>query len=178
MRLIHINESNPLWVHAFVAKDGEICMTFTGLPIFDETVQLSNVWLNELMSELGWKDKRRAYRVLRATMHALRDRLTPHEAVHLGAQLPMLIRGLYYENWHIKDAAPPEHTKQIFFEHVRGEFRDDPGMDIDRPVREVFKLLTRKITSGEIDDVKKMLPAEVRALWPDAATVQTGNPHA
>ena len=89
-------------------------MSFTGLPIFDETVQLSNLWLNDLMDELSWKDKKRAYRILRATLHALRDRLTPHEAVHLGAQLPMLIRGLYYENWHMKDAAPPEHTKQTF----------------------------------------------------------------
>jgi uncharacterized protein (DUF2267 family) len=69
-------------------------MSFTGLPIFDETVQLSNVWLNELMDELDWDDKKRAYRVLRATLHALRDRLTPHEAAHLGAQLPMLIRSL------------------------------------------------------------------------------------
>jgi hypothetical protein len=48
-------------------------MSFTGLPIFDETVQLTNVWLNE-MGELDWKYKKRAYRVLRATLHALRDR--------------------------------------------------------------------------------------------------------
>jgi uncharacterized protein (DUF2267 family) len=148
-------------------------MSFTGLPIFDETVQLSNVWLNELMDELNWKDKKRAYRILRATLHALRDRLTPHEAVHLGAQLPMLIRGLYYENWHMKDAAPPEHTKQAFFDHVRGEFRDDPAIDVERTVREVFKLLARKITPGEIDDVKNMLPADVRALWPDAVAAGT-----
>jgi uncharacterized protein (DUF2267 family) len=146
-------------------------MSFTGLPIFDETVQLSNVWLNELMGELDWKDKKRAYRVLRATLHALRDRLTPHEAVHLGAQLPMLIRGLYYEGWHMKDAAPPEHTKQAFFDHVYGELRDDPAIDAERPVREVFKLLARKITLGEIEDVKNILPAEVRALWPHGATV-------
>ena len=143
-------------------------MSFTGLPIFDETLQLSNVWLNELMEELDWKDKKRAYRVLRATLHALRDRLTAHEAIHLGAQLPMLIRGLYYEGWHMKEGASPEHTKQAFFDHVYGELRDDPGIDAERPVRAVFKLLVRKITPGEIEDVKNMLPAGVRALWPNA----------
>ena len=130
-------------------------MSFTGLPIFDETVQLTNVWLNELMGELDWKDKKRAYRVLRATLHAL----------------PMLIRGLYYEGWHMKDAAPPEHTKQAFFDHVYAELRDDPAIDAERPVREVFRLLARKITPGEIEDVKNMLPAEVRVLWPNGATV-------
>ena len=147
-------------------------MSFTGLPIFDETVQLSNVWLNELMDELDWKDKKRAYRILRATLHALRDRLTPHEAIHVGAQLPMLIRGLYYENWRMKEAVPPEHTKQVFLDHVRSEFRDDPAIDVERPVRGVFKLLARKITSGEIEDVKNMLPAEVRTLWPDSIAVE------
>ncbi|MGE5162789.1 MAG: DUF2267 domain-containing protein [Sphingobacteriales bacterium] len=146
-------------------------MSSSGLPVFDETVQLSNVWLNELMEELGWKDKKRAYRVLRATLHALRDRLTPHEAIHLGAQLPMLIRGFYYEGWHMKETAPPEHTKQAFFDHVHAELRDDPGLDTERPVREVFKLLARKISPGEVEDVKHILPAEVRALWPNGATV-------
>jgi len=29
----------------------------------------------------------------------LRDRLTVDEAVNLGAQLPMLVRGFYYEGW-------------------------------------------------------------------------------
>jgi uncharacterized protein (DUF2267 family) len=144
-------------------------MSTTGLAVFDETVQLSNIWLNELMGELGWDNKQRAYQVLRATLHALRDRLTAHEAVQLGAQLPMLIRGIYYEDWHLKDAAPTERTKRKFFDHVYAELRRDPTLDAERPVRAVFKLLARKITPGEIDDVKKMLPAEVRVLWPAAA---------
>lgn len=144
-------------------------MSTTGLAVFDETVQLSNVWLNELMGELGWDNKQRTYRVLRATLHALRDRLTAHEAVQLGAQLPMLIRGIYYEDWHLKDAVPAERTKHEFFDHVYAELRGDPTLDAERPVREVFKLLARKISPGEIDDVKKMLPPEVRALWPVAA---------
>jgi uncharacterized protein (DUF2267 family) len=32
-------------------------------------------------------------------LHALRDRLPPEIAVHLSAQLPMLVRGIYYEGW-------------------------------------------------------------------------------
>jgi len=143
-------------------------MSMTGLRTFDETLQLSNVWLNELMDQLDWDDKQRAYRALRAVLHALRDRLTAHEAVHLGAQLPLLIRGLYYENWHMKDAAPTERTKSAFLNHINAELRDS-NVDPEESARQVFTLLAHKISPGEIEDVKRMLPPEIRALWPSAA---------
>jgi uncharacterized protein (DUF2267 family) len=143
-------------------------MSMTGLRTFDETLHLSNVWLNELMDQLDWDDKQRAYRALRAVLHALRDRLTAHESVHLGAQLPMLIRGLYYENWHMKDAAPAERTKSAFLNHISAELRD-PNIDSEESARQVFTLLAHKISPGEIEDVKRMLPPEIRALWPSAA---------
>ena len=143
-------------------------MSMTGLRTFDETLHLSNVWLNELMDQLDWGDKQRAYRALRAVLHALRDRLTAHESVHLGAQLPMLIRGLYYENWHMKDAAPAERTKSAFLNHITAELRDS-NVDPEQSARQVFTLLAHKISPGEIEDVKRMLPPEIRALWPSAA---------
>lgn len=144
-------------------------MSATGLSTFDETVQLSNQWLNELMRAVNWDDKYRTYRLLRATLHALRDRLTAHEAVQLGAQLPMLIRGLYYDGWHITDMPPPERTKSAFLGHIEAAFKQDPNADTEGLVREVFKLLARRISKGEIDDVKHILPPDVRALWPSAA---------
>lgn len=141
-------------------------MSATGLSTFDETVQLSNQWLSELMRAVDWDDKRRAYRLLRATLHALRDRLTAHEAVQLGAQLPMLIRGLYYDGWHMRDTPAPERTKAAFLSHIETAFKQDPNADTESLVREVFKLLARKISRGEIEDIKHLLPPEVRALWP------------
>lgn len=59
-------------------------MSATGLPVFDDTVQKTNIWLNEVMDELG-PDRQRAYRALRAVLHTLRDRLTTEEAAHLSA---------------------------------------------------------------------------------------------
>jgi uncharacterized protein (DUF2267 family) len=143
-------------------------MSATGLSTFDETVQLSNQWLNELMRAVNWDDKHRAYRLLRATLHALRDRLTVHEAVQLGAQLPMLIRGLYYDGWHMRDAPPSERTKSAFLGHIEAAFKQDPNTDTEGLVRQVFALLARRISPGEIDDVKHVLPADVRALWPSS----------
>ncbi len=141
-------------------------MSATGLAAFDETVQLSNLWLNELMEAVEWDDKQRAYRLLRATLHALRDRLSAHEAVQLGAQLPMLIRGLYYDGWHMRDVTPSERTKRAFLDRIEAAFAQDPNSDTEGLVREVFRLLARRISKGEIEDVQRMLPPEVRALWP------------
>lgn len=144
-------------------------MSATGLSTFDETVQLSNQWLNELMHAVDWEDKHRAYRLLRATLHALRDRIPAHEAVQLGAQLPMLIRGVYYDGWRLKEAPSPERTKGAFLGHIEAAFKQDPNADTEALVKEVFKLLVRRISPGEIDDVVHMLPAEVRALWPSTS---------
>jgi uncharacterized protein (DUF2267 family) len=59
-------------------------MSATGLDAFDKTLQTTNIWLQEIMEELG-PDGQRAYKVLRGVLHALRDRLTIDEAAHLGA---------------------------------------------------------------------------------------------
>ncbi len=145
-------------------------MSATGLAAFDETVQLSNLWLNELMEAVDWDDKQRAYRLLRATLHALRDRLSAHEAVQLGAQLPMLIRGLYYDGWHMRDVIPSERTKNAFLGRIEAAFAQDPNSNTEALVTEVFRLLARRISKGEIEDVQHMLPPEVRALWPGENT--------
>jgi uncharacterized protein (DUF2267 family) len=151
-------------------------MSTTGISSFDETVQLSNIWLNKLMEAVSWDDKYRAYRPLRTTLHALRDRLPAHEAVHLGAQLPMLIRGLYYDGWHMTDRAPHERSKASFLSHIEAAFSRDPNEDTERLVKEVFKLLARRVSAGEINDIKGVLPAELRALWPADTPVTTGKP--
>jgi uncharacterized protein (DUF2267 family) len=141
-------------------------MPTTAVKAFDTTLEKTNVWLRDLRTELGWMDSDRAYHALRAVLHALRDRLPPDEAVNLGAQLPMLLRGCYYEGWKPGAAPTRERTKKAFFEHVAAEFRGDPGLDYEEIVEAVFYTLEKHITAGEIDDVRANLPAELRALWP------------
>lgn len=36
---------------------------------------------------------------LRSVLHTLRDRLTVEEAADLSAQLPLMIRGIYFDAW-------------------------------------------------------------------------------
>ena len=135
--------------------------------IFDTSLQKTQVWLNDVMSELDWNDRpQKAYMALRSVLHALRDRLTVEEAVQLGAQLPMLIRGLYYEGWTLKGKPHKERHLEDFFDHVKKAFKDDAAVDPGKVVRAVFRVIVRHTSSGEIEDVKHVLPKALQELWP------------
>jgi uncharacterized protein (DUF2267 family) len=142
-------------------------MSTTGLEIFDTTLQKTHTWLNEIMDELGWEDNRhRAYLALRTVLHGLRDHLPIEEATDLGAQLPMLVRGFYYEGWTLTDKPVRERHKDEFLAHITHAFRNDERIDPEKVVRAVFRVLSRRVTAGEIADVKHLLPAALRELWP------------
>lgn len=141
-------------------------MSTTGLEVFDNTLHKTNTWLREIMDELSIDDRHLAYSALRVTLHSLRDRLTVDEAAHLGAQLPMLIRGLYYEGWH-PSGKPHKADLGEFLASIRshvGRGFGDP--DPRRIVVAVFRVLDLHVTRGELEDVKRCLPPELRELWP------------
>ena len=140
-------------------------MSITKVSAFEGTIHKTNVWLKDVMAELGWEDHQRAYHALRAVLHALRDRLTVEEATDLGAQLPMLIRGFYYEGWNPSRTPVAEHKREEFLRHVADEFRGDLAANPEQITRVVFKVVAKHVTAGEIEDVKRILPEPIRALW-------------
>ena len=136
--------------------------------VFDTTLQKSNEWLNDLAAELHTDDKQYAYRVLREVLHALRDRIPSGEAAHLGAQLPMLIRGMYYEGWSPTNA-PARGDRAEFFERVAEAMADQPGPpDPERWARAVFAVIARRMDAGEVQDVVGILPRGLTYLWPES----------
>src|SRR5665648_105315 len=141
-------------------------MSQTGLKVFDRTVQESNEWLGELEKDLHAEDRQRAYISLRSVLQALRDRLPPPEAVHLGAQLPMLRRGVYYEDWTIS-GKPLKADREEFLERIAEGIVTSGPVDPEREARAVFRILARRISAGEIQDVTGSLPLGLRELWPD-----------
>jgi uncharacterized protein (DUF2267 family) len=141
-------------------------MSATDLEVFDTTLHKTNAWLNDLTEVLGCPDRHKAYRTLRATLHALRDRLTVEEVAQLGAQLPMLIRGFYYEGWDPTGKPLRVRHREQFLALIEQEFRGDDSLDPERVARAVFTVLGQRVTEGEIEDVRQILPAEIRELWP------------
>jgi uncharacterized protein (DUF2267 family) len=130
----------------------------------ETTVHSTHLWLNEICERIGWQDRYRAYHTLRVVLHALRDHLTIDEAVSLGAQLPILIRGLYYEGWSPADKPVRDRTEQAFLERIRAEFGDEPGAELPRIVRCVFSVLTKHVSKGQSQSVLDVLPEHVRGL--------------
>jgi uncharacterized protein (DUF2267 family) len=139
----------------------------TGLEVFDETVQQTNIWLKEVMDEVG-PDRKRAYRATRADLHALRDRLVVDEAAHLGAQLPMLLRGIYYEGWKPSAVPTGERSNDAFLQKISDELQDIRPINAQAATEAVFRTLSKHVTQGEIDDVKGMLPEDIREIWPQS----------
>lgn len=141
-------------------------MSMTGLPAFDSTLHITNTWLKQLGEELGGADRHRAYQAMRAVLHALRDRLTVDEVATLGAQLPMLVRGIYYEGWHPANKPLKARTRDAFLAHVidcLGGVRDG---DPETVTRAVFGLLGQHVSAGEIGGIRHALPRELDDLWP------------
>lgn len=139
----------------------------SSIPVFDTTLEKTNLWIRDVMTELEWVDRHDAYLALRGVLHALRDRLLMDEAVQLGAQLPMLVRGFYYDGWKPSTTPKRERHREQFLEHVSEAFPRGSEIDAEAIVRGVFAVLARKISEGEIEDVKGMMPQEVRELWPE-----------
>lgn len=142
-------------------------MSQPGLEVFDSTLQKTHGWLNELQ-ELGHlPDQNTAFKVLRAVLHSLRDRLSVEVTAHLGAQLPVLIRGFFYEGW--RPAGKPERTRsqEEFLDSIRIQIVSPENLDPLRLTRAVFELLNHHLSAGEPEKIRNVLPKEVQEIWPE-----------
>lgn len=144
-------------------------MSESGVAALDHTVQETNIWLKAISDELHFENRHQAYNALRAVLHALRDRLPPEAAVHLGAQLPILVRGIYYEGWHMAGKPTKERSVQEFADRVFDELPPLFPMDALTVARGVFEILWEKIDPGEFAKVTAHFPASLRTLRPQTA---------
>ncbi|MGB8364125.1 MAG: DUF2267 domain-containing protein [Rhizomicrobium sp.] len=132
----------------------------------DHSLQITHEWINELDTALGWGNKHRSYRLLGAVLQTLRDCLPLAEAAHLSAQLPIVLRGVYFEHWRPAAERPRHWDLDHFFAKIDTFFKQDPIEDVADAVSEVFCVLENRISGGEIDNVVGCLPAEIQTLWP------------
>jgi uncharacterized protein (DUF2267 family) len=137
-----------------------------GIESINHTVHQTNTWIHDLDERLGWENRARSYRVLRAVLHVLRDWLPIDEGANLSAQLPTLLRGVFYDQWRPSAVPAKERSLQAFLNRVEELSRPDPPRDMEWVVGAVFELLADKVTPGEIEDVRDSLPKDLRALWP------------
>lgn len=136
-----------------------------GLKIVDEAAQSANIWVNEVNEGTGWDNKQRSYRLLRAVLHAVRDHLSVDEAAQLAAQLPVLIRGIYYDGWDPSKSPVRERSKDGFVAIVQQSFGTDPMGDAEEAIGAVFDVLDAHVSGGEMDHVRMSFATEMRSLF-------------
>jgi uncharacterized protein (DUF2267 family) len=129
--------------------------------LFDRANQHAIVWVKDMMAALGTDDPRKGLHALRAGLHALRDRLSVDEAAQLSAQLPLIVRGIFFEGWHPSGKPLRIRRKADFLALVREKYAPRTDAPADDIVTALFRVLGRHVTDGEITNVMLSLPEEL-----------------
>jgi uncharacterized protein (DUF2267 family) len=138
---------------------------------FEQYAQESNKFLREIAQELGnAQDTDQAYRVMRSVLHTLRDILSPEESLHLISQLPLGIKGIYVDGWHLggKDRV---RSMEEFLVCLRSKSDRSAGRDFGdddtarHHTKAVLNVLKHHVTTGEIQHVIDQFPLELTELW-------------
>jgi uncharacterized protein (DUF2267 family) len=133
-----------------------------GLEVLDSTLQKTHLWLKDI-AEAAHTDKPTAYKALRVVLQAIRDRLPVDEAAHFSAELPLLVRGIYFEGWH-PAATPVKFSRKELFDTVQATIVAPEPIDSQRMVGAVFETLKKHLSPGEIEHLKKVLPKDLQAI--------------
>jgi uncharacterized protein (DUF2267 family) len=143
-------------------------MTTTGITSLDSSVNNTEQWLDEIRQELHFESEEQAWKAWKAVAHALRDRLTVEEAAHFAAQLPTVLRGLYYEQYHPADKPLKIRNIQDFFEQVEKglDSQTDPALtDPERITTGVLSVIHKRVTEGELEDIRDSMPEGLQRLF-------------
>jgi uncharacterized protein (DUF2267 family) len=129
---------------------------------FETSLDKTNLILKDIEQVYGWPKERRnqSYAAMRTVLHLIRDRLPVSEAAQFASNLPVLVRGVYYDGWN-PDAVPIKLKRDDFLFEVRQSFRYDIDGGIENLVRTVLDALRRHVPEGEWEDVRSNMPKEL-----------------
>ena len=132
--------------------------------IIERSAEKAHVWINDVAEQLGTEDHQLAYRVLRAYLHVLRDRLPVDEAAQLAAQLPELIRGIYYEGWDPSRTPVKYRDFAEVLSRVTSEAVLAGETEASLAVSACASVLRRHVSAGEVEDIRSILPEDLRPI--------------
>ncbi|MEU4338396.1 DUF2267 domain-containing protein [Micromonospora lupini] len=134
---------------------------------FESSLDKTNLILKDIEAAYGWPKERRnqSYAALRTVLHLLRDRLAVNESVEFAQQLPVLVRGIYFDGWNPSDV-PIKLNRDDFLYEVRQGFPYDAEGGAERVTQVVLDTLRRHVTQGEWQDVKDTMPKDLATFMP------------
>lgn len=134
------------------------------------SMQKTQEWIRDVALELGEESKQHAYSALRATLHTLRDRLTLEQTAHLAAQLPLVLRGTYFEGWKPMQVPQRIRTPDEFLEVMRLHMSDaspEAHEHCDRAARAALCVIIQRVDPFTMQKIRDCFPKQLRELWPD-----------
>ncbi|MFW5705182.1 MAG: DUF2267 domain-containing protein [Nanoarchaeota archaeon] len=140
-------------------------MVETTIKSLDKSMTKTLEWINDLSEDIGYTDKQHTYLVLKSVLHALRDRLTIEEATDLAAQLPLVIKGIYYDEYNPSKTPIKAKNEEEFYAMVDRGLKNNPEISSEQITPIVLGFLARRIGGDEIVHVISNLPPKIAALW-------------
>lgn len=137
------------------------------LPLFDKSLQTTAIWLEEIEREIG-PDRAFTWRVLSVVLQNLRDRMTVELLAHFGAQLPLVIRGTFYDQFDPTGLPRKTHSAEEFLADIAEGLKNTRGVNPREATQAVFGVLRRHMSEGQIENVINALPQGIRQMWPEA----------
>jgi uncharacterized protein (DUF2267 family) len=140
-------------------------MVKTAFSSIEKSTQKTKEWLHEMQDDLGWEDENMVYIAFRSVIQTLRDRLPLEEAIELGDELPMVMKGIYYEGYSTRHKPEKIKNREEFFQKVQEKTPKRP-IQTEEATRAVFHLLENRLGgAGEIKQVRSNLPKDIQNLW-------------
>jgi len=142
-------------------------MSTPGLEVIEASTQKTHEWIASI-AVAAYMEKRDAYKALRAVLQTMRDRLPMNDAVHFAAQLPMFLRGLFFEGWQPSNV-PIAMSREEFLQAVSEKIVTDHAVDPLRITQIVFSVIMSHVGTGEMEKIKHCFPKDMQTLWADWA---------
>lgn len=146
------------------AKVRGLSVSTKHVDVIERSVEQAHIWINGVADRFDTDDPQLAYGILRALLHALRDRITVEESAQLAAQLPVLIRGIYYEGWRPTTRPQSYDDSDTFLRRVADEALLAGTTEASYGVTAAAGVLREHVSEGELEDILAILPAELRHL--------------
>ena len=112
--------------------------------------------------EFDTDDRGFAYRTLRAWLHGLRDELTVEVCAHFAAQLPEVLRGIYYEGWD-PSQVPVDHDLDAYVPRFAREAQVRPT-EVRHVASTVTAALHQHLSGAQLTTALAQLPQRLREL--------------
>ncbi|MGJ8623081.1 MAG: DUF2267 domain-containing protein [Yoonia sp.] len=134
--------------------------------VFERTNHEAHEWVNDLAGRTGWTNEREVLRLLRSVLCTIRDHLPVNEMAQFSAQLPLILRGMFFEGWQPKNTTVHERHLAEFIATIEETISEVLDYRGEADIAAVFKTINAHISRGEVEDVRACFPQELREFWP------------